>query len=465
MIITSLFVLYTKQCLFVLFKTIKNIVVQTFQIKLALFLIFFAIAIDLYSWQAIRALVRDKSKISRRIFGIIYWSIPLIVLVFIISGFIFPVVNNGKFLRVYFSGFYFVIYLSKLVVCLFLVFDDLKRLLKITWRAIFSKSNPKNVVDPTQGDTLEHLHEEEIEEKEKISRSQFLATTGLLVGSIPFIILTRGIIKGAYDYRVRRVQLYLPHLPSGFEGLKLVQLSDIHSGSFTNRDAVYKGIQMVKNENPDLIFFTGDIVNNKTDELYDWQNIFAELKAPMGVFSIYGNHDYGDYVQNWESTQAKQKNLADLANAHKAMGWNLLRNEHLTLSKNNQRIGIIGVENWGDKGRFQKFGDIEKATKNIPDVPVKLLLSHDPSHFDSIISKQNNEIDVTFSGHTHGFQFGVELGNFKWSPSQYIYPHWAGLYKEGNQQLYVNRGFGFLGYPGRVGILPEITVFTLTKNS
>lgn len=257
----------------------------------------------------------------------------------------------------------------------------------------------------------------------------------------------------------------MPNLPSGFEGVKLLQISDVHTGSFTDRDAVYKGIQMIKQENADLVFFTGDIVNSMTDELYDWQNIFAEIKAPMGVFSIYGNHDYGDYVPNWASKEAKEKNLADLAQAHKNMGWNLLRNEHITLTKNNQRIGIIGVENWGDRGRFQKYGDINKATKNMPDVPVKLLLSHDPSHFDSIVSKNHKDIDVTFSGHTHGFQFGVEIGSFKWSPSQYIYPHWAGLYHVKNQQLYVNRGFGFLGYPGRVGILPEITVFTLTKNS
>lgn len=438
--------------------------IQAFQIKLAIFFILFALLIDSYSWQAIRALVRDKSNLTRKIFAYIYWTIPVIVTIYFIHGLLFPGQNNNKFIKIYFNGFYFVIYASKFVVCLFLVFDDLKRLSKICWLGLF-KSNKKNLIDPTQGDTLEHIHEEKEEEKEKISRSQFLASTGLLVGAVPFIILSRGIIKGAYDYRVRRVQLYLPNLPSGFEGVKILQVSDIHSGSFTNRDAVYKGIQMIKAENADVVFFTGDIVNSKTDELYDWQNLFAEIKAPMGVFSIYGNHDYGDYVNTWKSKEEKDQNLADLASAHKNMGWNLLRNEHITLTKNNQRIGIIGVENWGDKGRFQKYGDVEKATKNMPDVPVKLLLSHDPSHFDSIVSKQHQEIDVTFSGHTHGFQFGVEIGGFKWSPSQYIYPHWAGLYQEGRQQLYVNRGFGFLGYPGRVGILPEITVFTLTKNS
>jgi len=439
-------------------------VIQAFQIKLALSFISFAFIIDLYSWQAIRALVRDKTKITRKIFAYIYWTIPVLVFIYFTAGLFFPGQNTNKFIKIYFAGFYFVIYISKFVVCIFLVFDDIKRLMKIFWIMLFVKKS-KNLVDPTQGDTLEHIHEEEVIEKEKINRSQFLATTGLLVSAAPFMILSRGIIKGAYDYRVRRVQLYLPNLPSGFEGVKLLQISDIHTGSFTDRDAVYRGIQMIKQENADLIFFTGDIVNSITDEIYDWQNIFAEIKAPMGVFSIYGNHDYGDYVPVWPSPEAKEKNLADLAFAHKNMGWNLLRNEHITLTKNNQRIGIIGVENWGDRGRFQKYGDIEKATKNMPDVPVKLLLSHDPSHFDKIVSLNHKDIDVTFSGHTHGFQFGVEIGGFQWSPSQYIYPHWAGLYKVDNQQIYVNRGFGFLGYPGRVGILPEITVFTLTKNT
>jgi len=439
-------------------------VIQTFQLKLAIFFIIFTLIIDSYSWQAIKALVRDKSPLTRKIFAYLYWVIPTLAVIYFLQGVFFPGQNDNKMLKIYFNGFYFSIYASKFVVCLFLVFDDLKRLFKICW--IKAVAPQKAIIpEPTQGDTLEHIHEEVEEEKEKITRSQFLARTGLMVGAVPLIILTRGIIKGAYDYRIRRVQLYLPNLPSGFEGVKLLQVSDIHSGSFTNRDAVYRGIQMIKDEKPDLVFFTGDIVNSKTDELYDWQNIFAEIKAPMGVFSVYGNHDYGDYVSTWKSDEEKAQNLADLAKAHKDMGWNLLRNEHITLTKNNQRIGIIGVENWGDKGRFQKYGDVEKATKNMPDVPVKLLLSHDPSHFDNIVSKKHKDIDVTFSGHTHGFQFGVEIGGFKWSPSQYIYKHWAGLYQEEKQQIYVNRGFGFLGYPGRVGILPEITVFTLTKNS
>lgn len=439
-----------------------------FKIRLTLILIAFAFLIDWYSWQAIKALVRNKKPLTRKIFAWIYWSIPTAVTSILLLSFIFSGIDTGTTFRSYFSGFYFVTYLSKLVVCIFLFFDDIKRLFKLAYRKITTPKAIETITgvdDPTQAEVLEHIHEEEEEEKEKISRSQFLARTGLMVGAVPFIILSRGIVKGAYDYRVRRVQLYLPNLPSGFEGLKLVQISDIHTGSFTDKDAVYRGIQMVKQEQADLVFFTGDIVNNKTDELYPWQDMFAEIQAPMGVFSTLGNHDYGDYYSDWKGPADKQKNMDDLVKAHADMGWHLLRNQHTTLSKGSQRIGIIGVENWGDKGRFPKYGNVEAATTNMPDVPVKLLLSHDPSHFDKIVSVDNKDIDVTFSGHTHGFQFGVEIGGFQWSPSQYIYPHWAGMYKIGKQQLYVNRGFGFLGYPGRVGILPEITVFTLTKNS
>jgi predicted MPP superfamily phosphohydrolase len=193
--------------------------------------------------------------------------------------------------------------------------------------------------------------------------------------------------------------------------------------------------------------------------------MFSEIKAPMGVFSILGNHDYGDYVTDWKSPAEKQKNLEDIYALHKNMGWNLLRNEHVILEKENKRLAILGVENWGDRGRFQKFGDIDVAKKGMPDVPVKILLSHDPSHFDTIVQPKHKDIDLTLSGHTHGFQFGVEMGHIRWSPSQYIYKHWADLYLLEKQMLYVNRGFGFLGYPGRVGILPEITVFTLNRTA
>jgi predicted MPP superfamily phosphohydrolase len=364
-----------------------------------------------------------------------------------LAGFLFTSLEISKEFRVYFSAFLFIIYISKLIICLFLLVDDSQRFFRWVTRVGLEAVRPK---------------EAERLKGEPITRAKFLSQAGLVAGGIPLFLLTKGIFKGGYDYQVHRVPLYLKNLPSSFEGLKLLQLSDIHSGSLFDKDAVQRGIDMIKAEKADLVFFTGDYVNNTTAEAYDYADIFSQVKAPMGVFSTFGNHDYGDYVE-WESKEAKQKNLDDLVQVHKDLGWHLMRNSHLTLDRGGQRIGIIGVENWGDRGRFQKFGDIDLATAGMPDVPVKLLLSHDPSHFDQIVSKTHQEIDCTFAGHTHGFQFGVEWGNIKWSPCQYIYPHWAGLYREGRQQIYVNRGFGFLGYPGRVGILPEITVFELRR--
>jgi predicted MPP superfamily phosphohydrolase len=420
-----------------------------FKIRMALFMAAFIILVDVYSWQAIKTLVRNNTEVAIRRLRNGYFTATLLFIVLFVSQLMVPFLEASKMVRIYAGAFVFVIYLSKLVICIFLLVDDLQRLPRWLFKLL------KPVLPKRSAATGS-------DESAKISRAKFISQAGTITAAVPLIMLTKGIFKGAYDYRVIEVPLYLPNLPSAFNGLKVLQVSDIHSGSFFNKDAVKKGVDMIRNAKADLIFFTGDLVNSKTDEAYDYADIFSAIQAPMGVFSTFGNHDYGDYIE-WPSKEAKEKNLADLVQVHKDLGWHLMRNEHVTLDRNNQRIGLLGVENWGDRGRFQKFGDIDKARNGLPDVPVKLLLSHDPSHFDSIISTRHKDIDVTFAGHTHGFQFGIEIGNIKWSPSQYIYPHWAGLYREGSQQLYVNRGFGFLGYPGRVGILPEITVFTLTN--
>ncbi len=421
----------------------------TFKIQLALFMVAFILLIDIYSWQAVKTLFKKREAPFLKRLRIFYFILTAVFVLLMSSQFFVPFLEVNKMYRIYVSAFVFIIYISKLVLCIFLLVDDIQRLVRWIVRKISS---------------ITHTNKEETnEEQTKISRAKFISQAGVITAAVPFVMLTKGIFKGAYDYRIHQVSLYLKNLPSAFNGLKVVQVSDIHSGSFFDKDAVMRGVKMITDVKADLIFFTGDLVNNKTDEAYDYADIFSTIKAPMGVFSTFGNHDYGDYVQ-WDTVEAKQKNLDDLAQVHKDLGWHLMRNENLTLEIGQQRIGLIGVENWGDRGRFQKFGDIDKAKAGLPDVPVKLLLSHDPSHFDSIISKSHPDIDVTFAGHTHGFQFGIEIGKIKWSPSQYIYPHWAGLYQEGNQQLYVNRGFGFLGYPGRVGILPEITVFEL-RNS
>jgi predicted MPP superfamily phosphohydrolase len=248
-------------------------------------------------------------------------------------------------------------------------------------------------------------------------------------------------------------------LPKAFDGIRIAQLSDIHTGSFHNKQAVKNGVDLLIDEKPDMVFFTGDLVNNETKEVRDYIDVFSKVKAPLGVFSSTGNHDYGDY-RNWSSPSAKQKNFEDLKKAHKNMGWDLLLNENRALRVDGDEISIIGVENWG-AGRFSKYGDLKRAYEGAEETPFKILLSHDPSHWDAQIRKEFKDIDLTLSGHTHGFQFGVEIGNLKWSPSQYIYKQWAGLYSEEDQYIYVNRGFGYIGYPGRIGILPEITILEL----
>ncbi len=297
-----------------------------------------------------------------------------------------------------------------------------------------------------------------------IPRSEFLAKTGLGLGSLAFLGLSTQSSRGLYDYRVRRVNLVLPNLPSAFEGIKLVQISDIHSGSFYNPTAVLGGVELILGLKPDIIFFTGDLVNNRADEMKDYQSIFSKLKAPLGVYSILGNHDYGDYSW-WPSELDKKNNLLSLMQIHKLMGYDLLMNANRTITIGGQSISIVGVENWSAHSQFPKHGRLDLAIKGTEESAVRLLLSHDPSHWRAQIIPEFSKIEATFSGHTHGMQFGLRLPNFQWSPVQYMYPEWAGLYQEKEQQLYVNVGYGFIGYPGRIGMNPEITLFTLTSRN
>jgi hypothetical protein len=256
------------------------------------------------------------------------------------------------------------------------------------------------------------------------------------------------------------MRLTFDNLPASFKGLKIVQLSDIHSGSLADPAAVRRGVDMVLAEKPDLILFTGDLVNDIALEVGQYQAIFGCLDAPMGVYSTLGNHDYGDYSW-WENAESKKANLDHLKRIQAEMGWRLLMNEHVALERGGEQIALIGVENWSAKARFPKYGRLDEAYAGAQKYPFKILMSHDPSHWDAQVRKEYPEIDLTLSGHTHGMQFGLEIPGFKWSPVQYVYKEWAGLYEEGNQKLYVNRGFGFIGYPGRVGIMPEITVIEL----
>ncbi|MBC7721221.1 MAG: metallophosphoesterase, partial [Pedobacter sp.] len=298
------------------------------------------------------------------------------------------------------------------------------------------------------------------EEVTGISRSTFLSWVGLGVGGGLFGTLLYG-FSNKYNYQIKRIALVFDNLPKAFKGLRIVHISDIHSGSFNDKAAVNHGIDMILKENADLILFTGDLVNDRHEEMHEYMDVFSRLKAPMGVFSTLGNHDYGDYV-SWPNEAAKQQNLENLKNVHAQLGWKLMMNEHTIFEKDGEKIALLGIENFGSKGRFPKYGKMDKAYLGTENIPFKILLSHDPSHWDYQVTKDYKDVDLMLAGHTHGMQFGLENPYFKWSPVKWMYKQWAGLYEEGKQKLYVNRGFGFIGYPGRVGILPEITVIELS---
>lgn len=294
---------------------------------------------------------------------------------------------------------------------------------------------------------------------ESVERSYALSWAGIAAGGLLFGVLVYG-FGNKYKYQVKKVRLNYDNLPASFHGLKIVHISDIHSGSFTNKEAVLKGVEQIMASQPDLILFTGDLVNNVADEMRDYMDVFSQLKAPLGVYSILGNHDYGDYVE-WKTTEDKAANLGRLKDVHRDLGWRLLMNEHVVLEKDGDTIAILGIENWSAKARFPKYGSLKKAYEGAASHPFKILLSHDPSHWKAEVLKEYPDIDLMLAGHTHGMQFGLEIPGFRWSPVQYVYREWAGLYETEGQRLYVNRGFGFIGYPGRSGILPEITILEL----
>lgn len=414
----------------------RNIIIPVFGLILLL--------IDIYVFQAFRVIGQGMPDFWRKLLYGGYWGITgLVLLVYFSYNFLNPDLFPKVFRTFLLVGI-FINYFAKLFIVVFLAIDDVIRFGKWVVTLFTPDRNSQGVTG-----TL------------KISRSEFLMKTALVAGAVPVIGMAYGIISGAHDYRIRRIRIRLHNLPSSFDGLRIGQISDIHSGSFFNKTAVKGGVEMLMKEKPDVVFFTGDLVNSQSDEVADYINIFDKVKAPLGVFSTTGNHDYGDY-RSWPSPEAKKKNFRELIEAHKLLGWDLLMNEHRLLDADGEKIAILGIENWGT-GRFSKYGRLDKAYLGVNDFPVKLLLSHDPSHWDAQIRPEYPDIDITFAGHTHGFQFGVEAGNFRWSPSQYFYKQWAGLYSENNQHIYVNRGYGYLGYPGRIGIPPEITIIELTK--
>ena len=329
--------------------------------------------------------------------------------------------------------------LTWLIICLFvtlpLLLEDITRLIK----AIFRK--------PTNAPRIP-------------SRRKFVSTLGWGLAAIPFASILYSIFKGKYNYKVWKYTLYFDNLPKAFDGYRITQISDIHCGSFDNYEKIRYGVDLINSQKSDVILFTGDLVNNLANEVHNWKSLFATLQAPDGVFSIMGNHDYGDY-SSWETPEAKQQNLEYLFQLQKQMGWQLLLNEHCYLERNGEKIALIGVENWGH-GRFSKYGDLNKAMEGVNTEDFKILMSHDPTHWQEIVLPENKDIQLTLSGHTHGMQCGIEIpGWLKWSPSQYIYKYWGGMYEEDGKYLNVNRGFGYHAFPGRLGVWPEITVIEL----
>ena len=402
------------------------------------FLFFFtliSIFFDIYFYQIVKK--HNKNKWIKFLIPI-YWSFTIITITnFFLYAFQFEL---GYYYKTITFNIIIGNFISKVLSLPFILIDDLRRLITYIFRKKSSKSS------------------------KKISRSKFLSISASLAYGLPITSLTYGILSNnVYDYRIKRREIELKKLPIAFDGIKVCHISDIHVGSLRNRIAVRGGIDMITSEKPDAIFFTGDLVNDKAKELIGWGDDLSKIKAPLGVFSVLGNHDYGEYT-SWGNESSKTKNFNDLLSAQKEFGWNLLRNENTKISVDGESINIIGVENWSASRRFQQYGKLDVAYDGLNKNEFKLLMSHNPSHWNAHVTSNFKDIDLTLSGHTHGLQYGIDIGKFRLSPVRLAYKQWADLYTMNNQHIYVNRGFGFMGYPGRVGILPEITILTLKRS-
>lgn len=413
-------------------------------LKVIIYSILVVVLIDTYFFRAFSSLIKPLKPNLRLGLKLSYWAFTLatIFFMFFVASYFKEKIAPPKFYRVYVMGFIMMNFMSKIIGSIFILIHDLKTLVVFIKRKLFPPI--------------------ELGDKNTMSRKDFIKKSGVIAAAIPFGTLVFGMLKSAYDYTLRTEKLILPNLPNAFKGLKILQISDLHVGSFLDDEPLKRAIAIINEQKADVIFFTGDLVNDITEEALPFMEVLSKITAPMGVYSILGNHDYGDYFYQQEDVVGKKHNYELMQAVHKKLGWKLLLNEHHILEKDNERLAILGVENWGSSDRFPKLGDIDKAKNGLLPTDIKLLMSHDPSHWDAMILPHHPDIAATFAGHTHGMQFGIEIPHFKWSPSQYLYKQWAGLYKSQQQYIYVNRGLGFLGYPGRIGILPEITVFELS---
>lgn len=412
-------------------------------LKFILYAIFIILIIDVYFFRSYSSLIHNLNKKIKLFLKVAYWAFTLatIIFMFFVASYIADKIAAPKIYRVYVLGFVLITSVSKVIGCIFILIHDSRTLFLFLKNLLFPKI--------------------ELVQKRTMPRKDFIKKVGVAAAAIPFGTLFFGMVKTAYDFTIRNEKLKINNLPSPFKGLKIIQISDLHVGSFLDDEPLKKAVKLINEQKADLIFFTGDLVNDITEEALPFMDVLKEISAPFGVFSILGNHDYGDYFYQKDDVEGKKHNYELMKKVHQKLGWKLLLNQNHVIEKDNERLAILGVENWGLMDRFPKYGDIEKAKVGLLETDIKLLLSHDPSHWNAIILPNHNDISATFSGHTHGMQFGIEIPHFKWSPSQYMYNQWAGMYSQNNQSIYVNRGLGFIGYPGRVGILPEITVFEL----
>lgn len=405
--------------------------------------ILFMVLLDLYVFQALKVLTASTGIRTRTIIHVVYWVLSVSAVGTLL---LLPYLHFDQATKVIRSTIFALIiglFFAKLIGAVFFLVDDIRR--GAQWVAFKTFLTGSTANSGSGGDA--------------IPRSAFLSWMGMIAGGGLYGSLVYG-FGNKYRYDLKKIPLAFSNLPAAFKGLRIVHISDIHSGSFTDKEAVNRGVQKILEQKPDLILFTGDLVNDRADEMEHYKEVFSQLRAPLGVFSTLGNHDYGDYAR-WESPEAKAANLERLKNVHAEMGWKLLMDEHHVIEKDGHSLSLLGVQNISGRGNFHSYGDLSKAYAGAQPHPFKILMSHDPSHWDAEVVKSYPDIDLMLSGHTHGMQFGVEIPGWRWSPVQYFYKQWAGLYETGSQKLYVNRGFGFIGYPGRVGILPEITLIEL----
>ena len=404
-----------------------------FVILCALFLF-----IEFYSYQAFRTLIKLRWVL------ISYQVISLLLLLFIVYSFTQFDRSVGQTKQTMFTmGLMLLVYVPKIVLTLVMFGEDIFRI-GASLLNYFMYNAPRKEMMP--------------------DRRKFVSQIALGLAAVPFLSLIYGIFEGKYNYKVFKQTVYFPDLPDAFDGFRITQISDVHSGSFDKPEKINYAIDLINEQEADMILFTGDIVNTHAKEMHPWLDTFNRIKEyKYGKFSILGNHDYGEYV-TWPSEKQKDENFQEIKSLYGKIGFKLMLNEHTYIQKGNDKIALIGVENWGVN--FKKAGDLNKASQHVDEDDFKVLMSHDPSHWEAEIKEHPKKFHLTLSGHTHGMQFGIEIpGYFKWSLAQYIYKQWAGLYESAGRYVYVNRGFGFHAYPGRVGIMPEITVIELKKGN